>query len=185
MNFSQPKSNLPWLMSSLLAGLVFALAGLVVAFVVSFNLVDRQYRLATLSERQAGAVSHIAELANARTGGLALERTLARYRALIDEETALLPANPAFADHQRHEAAEAIRLEDLARDTAQAPAFRALTVQIARQEAGEVAAARRELERLHGRTVALAAALAAAALLCALSAAWLLVRRNRSLEAMV
>ena len=172
-------------MSSLLAGLVFALAGLVVAFVVSFNLVDRQYRLATLSERQAGAVSHIAELANARTGGLALERTLARYRALIDEETALLPANPAFADHQRHEAAEAIRLEDLARDTAQAPAFRALTVQIARQEAGEVAAARRELERLHGRTVALAAALAAAALLCALSAAWLLVRRNRSLEAMV
>lgn len=178
-------SRQTWLAYAFLAGLVLALTSLVIAFVVSFNLADQQYRLSALSERQAGAVNQIADLGDAKIPDEALERMLARYRALIDEETALLPANSAFSDHQRHEATEAIRLEDLARVTAQLPAFRALTAQIARQEAGEVAASRRELERLHGRTVALAIALAAAALLCALTAAWLLVRRNRSLEAMV
>ena len=179
------KTALPWLTVPLLGGLVFAQAGFVVAFLVSFNLADRQYQLATLSERQAGAVALIAELAEAQTSSLVLERTLARYRALIDAETALLPTYPAYPDHQRREATEAIRLSVLARDSSQAQAFRALTAQIARQEAGEVTASRRQLERLHGRTVALAVALAIAALLCALSAAWLLLRRSRSLEAMV
>ena len=62
---------------------------------------------------------------------------------------------------------------------------RELSERIARQEVGEVNAVHDELERLHTKTVALAIALAASALLCALGVAWLLLRRNRSLEAMV
>jgi len=185
MRLSEGKSWSPWLTSAFLAGLVLALGGLIVAFVISFNLADRQYQLATLSERQAGAVNQIAELADAQANGGALDRMLAHYRALIAEETALLSDEPRLAAHQREEAQDAERLEKLASNPANAAAFRELAAQIARQEAGEVASARREVERLHGRTVALAASLAVAALLCALSAAWLLMRRNRSLEALV
>jgi signal transduction histidine kinase len=185
MRMSDVKSWSPWLISAFLAGLVLALGGLVVAFVVSFGLADRQYRLATMSERQAGTVSQIAELANSKYGDVALDRMLARYRALIAEESALAPDDPVFAAHQHRETEEAERLTRLARTPADADAFRVLTAQIAQQEVGEVAASRQKLERLHGRTVALAVALAVAALLCALSAAWLLARRNRSLEALV
>jgi signal transduction histidine kinase len=171
--------------SVLLAGFALALGGLVVAFVMSFNLADRQNRFATLSERQAGAVAQLAELEAAGVEQLVISKALRRYRTLIEEETALLPQTPTVAEHQAHEEAEATRLEFLAKGSTGGSQFRDLAMQIAQQEAGEVANARRELDRLHTRTVVLALALALAALLCVLSAAWLLVRRNRSLEAKV
>lgn len=173
------------LTAGLLSGVVLALAGLLLAFVISFNLADHQYRLATLSERQANAVSQITELAAARVSRDDLGKALSQYRELIDEETALLAGDAKIVAHQRHEADEASRLEQLALASSDGSAFRDLAGRISRQEADEVVAARRELDRLHTRTVVLASALAGVALLCALGAAWLLVRRNRSLATLV
>ncbi len=165
----------------LLAGLALALGGLVVAFVVSFRLADRQYQLATLAEQQAGVVNQIASLAQDQPDAAELGKALRRYRGLILAETALLPADA----RQHLEAEDARRLESIAFKSSSSAAFRSLTERIARQEVGEVNAVHDELERLHTKTVVLAIALAAAALLCALGVAWLLLRRNRSLEAMV
>lgn len=178
-------SSQPWLTTALLGALVLALGGLLVAFMVSFNLADRQYRLAMLSERQAIAVSQIAELAGLQSGAGALNAALGQYRTLIAEETTLLPADPSASLNQRQEVEDAVRLASLARNSRNATTFRTLAEQIAQREAREVATARQELDRLHGRTIALAVALAVAVLLCAFSVAWLLVRRNRLLEAMV
>ena len=185
MHLSSDKSWQIGATSALLAGLVVALGGLVVAFTVTLNLADRQYQLEMLSERQATAVGVFAELTEAHVARPSLDKALASYRALIREETALLPGQPRLLDHQAREVAQAERLDKLSRSSVDAPDLRALTAQIARQEAEEVAASRRELERLRTRTLVLAIALAVTALLCALSAAWLLVRRNRSLAAMV
>lgn len=169
----------------LLAGLLLALAGLVISFVVSFNLADRQNRLANLAERQAGAVEEIAELGEARVGRSSLSKALSRYRELIRQETALLADDPSISQRQRHETEDAARLEGLALFSADTPAFGELATAISRREGEEVAAARLELERLHTRTVTLATALAGVGLLCALSAALLLIRRNQSLKAIV
>lgn len=174
-----------WASSALLAGLVVALGSLIVAFTISLRLADRQYRLEMLSERQAMAVGVLAELTQAHVRRQSLDDALANYRALIKEETALLPKQLLLVQQQSREVAQAEQLDKLSHLAADAPALRALTAQIARQEADEVAASRRELERLRTRTLTLAVALAATAFLCALSAAWLLARRNRSLESMV
>ncbi len=169
----------------LLALLAAALAGLVVAFAISFNLADRQFRLAALAERQAAAVARIEARSQPNAAPDALRAALADYRALIGEETALVGADGALAAHQRGEAAAALRLERLALAGQPNAAFRTLVARITRQESEEIEQVRRELDHLLGRTVMLAIALAGAALLCATGAGWMLIRHNRSLEAVV
>lgn len=185
MHALQDKPRHIWVTATLLAGLVVALGGLMVAFAVTLSLADRQYRLEMLSERQAMAVGLFAELARAQVKRQSLDKALASYRTLIQNETALLPKQPKLLENQSREFDQVDRLDKLSHTAADARALRALSAQIARQEANEVAASQRELERLRTRTFALAIALTAMAFLCALSAAWLLALRNRSLQAMV
>lgn len=164
------------------AALVLALAALVVAFAFSARHADRQFALASLSERQAAAVTRIAALAGAGPQAApALDASLADYRALIAAETRLTGPDP----RQRRELAIALRLGTLARDPAQAGAFRAMATAIDRQEADEVVQVRAALAAAGQRSLALAAALALVALACAACAGWLLWRSNRTLAAMV
>jgi signal transduction histidine kinase len=170
--------RLPFL---LLAALVCALAGLVVAFVVSFRLTDIQFELASISERQRTAVEMIA----AANDGVERRTAAAHYRDLIAEETKLLVGNATLQHQQNAERADADLLVTLANGPSEARAFRVLANRISQREDGEVRTARSELGQLHARTVGLATLLAVAALLCAFSGGWLMLRRTRSLESMV
>ena len=170
--------RLPWL---LLGALVFALAGLVVAFAVSFRLTDHQFELASLAERQSTAVARIA----AANNGMERHSAVANYKGLIATETELLAGNSAVQHHQNDERADADRLATLANDPGSARAFRELANRISLREDGEVRNARSELDHLHARTVGLATLLTVVALLSAVSGGWLILRRTRSLEGMV
>ncbi len=174
-----------WLSVALVAGLVVALGCLVVAFAVSFNLAARQYQRLAMSERQATAVIRIAELAEMNAGSEIVTRMLAHYRSLVIHEIALLPNSGKYAEHQREEYIELARLENLARASNDASAFRTVSAQIASQEAREVATARVTLRRIHILTIALAVALTITALFCVISVVHLLIQRNNSLEIIV
>ncbi|NKJ42053.1 HAMP domain-containing sensor histidine kinase [Novosphingobium sp. SG720] len=180
-----PDRRLAWgasLAAALFAVLVAALAGLVVAFAISARGANRQFLLASLSERQAAAVARIVALAPAGPGP-ALDRALIDYRALIAAETR--EAGGETDDHQRRELARAEALANLAQHPDANARLQALAHAIDAQERGELQAGRAALARAGQQSMILAGLLAAVALACAGCGAWLLWRSNRALAAMV
>lgn len=166
----------------LFAVLVAALAGLVVAFAISARGANRQFVMASLSERQAAAVSRIVALA-AVGQGPALDAALADYQGLVRQEAGLATAETQ--PHREREEARAAALVRLARTPGAQARLEELARAIDGQESGELQAGRLALARAGQRSVVLAGLLAAVALACAGCGAWLLWRSNRALAAMV
>ncbi len=143
--------------------LLCSLAGLLAAFLFSWQAAERHFERAIAAQAQLAAVSAIeAEVATGGSRG-ALADDIASYRHLIRQESMLL-ATPAELRAQARETATADRLAALAVDPARRAAFTELVGAIAGKERAEVIAVSSAMRTLRSRITILAGLLSAIAL---------------------
>lgn len=167
-----------------LTTLLCSLAGLLAAFLFSWQAAERHFQRAITAQAQLAAVSAIE--ASVATGGSrgAVADTVADYRQLIRQEATLL-ATSAERDAQTDEAFAADRLAVLAIDPSRRAEFFRLTGAIASRERAEVIEVGSAMRALRSRITMLAGLLVAIALGAIAAGVISFVGTNRRLSRLV
>lgn len=174
--------------AAMLIALVVSLVALLAAFLLTLQAVSSHFDRAAAAQDQLAAVSRIEALANGGGSAVELRAAVADYRASIDREAALLPADARRG--QAREVIDALHLSTLVTpgltpDQVRGDELRSLVTRIGNRERAEVADVARAMTRLRTRTTILAGLLATAALAAALLGAFALARTNRDLSRIV
>jgi signal transduction histidine kinase len=169
----------------MLMALVLALAGLLVAFLLTLQAASRHFDRAAVAQEQLAAVSRIEALSATGFPRPELVAAIAGYRASIVRESALLRASPAMLAGQRGELADADRLGGLALASGHRAELATLVSRIGARERSEVVDVATAMVRLRMRTTILAALLTLGALAAAVCGAVALARANRDLTRIV